>query len=78
MVGAILREFLDSAMQKAHDHRRLGNALTFESENDLEHTMCRRMLRPHVKQQLFTPQNRKILGLRMLRIDFINRLALIF
>ena len=77
MIGPMFGEFFHATMEKAHDHRGFRNPLPFKIEDHFQHAMRRRMLRPHVQQQFLGPQDRKILGLRMGRVDFIDGFALV-
>ena len=40
--------------------------------------MCRGVLRSHVEEQFFGPKGWEVCGLRMIRIDLIDRRTLIF
>ncbi len=56
LVGAILCDFLDAAMQIADDTFRASHALAVQLQLDAQHAVGGRVLRPHVDDQFVGAQ----------------------
>ena len=52
-IGQPFAQFLDSAVQVPQVRRGFHDPLAVQFEDDAEHSMRARMLRPHVQQELF-------------------------
>src|SRR5581483_7771160 len=57
-VGTVLGNLLDAAMQVSDDALKPKNLLTVEPQDDAQNAMGRRMLRPHIDDQLVRIEKR--------------------
>jgi len=57
LVGAVFRDFLDTAVEIADDALRADDALAVELQLDAQNAVGRRMLRPHIDDQLIRANN---------------------
>src|SRR5882724_10390559 len=62
LVGAVFRDFLDTAVEIADDALRADNALAVELQLDAQNAVGRRMLRSHVDDEFIRAQQRLVIA----------------
>ena len=69
-VGAVLANLFNAAMQVADDALGAQNFFAVQFEDDAQHAVRRRMLRPHVEHQLGRVEEGFVLGIEVEIIEF--------